>query len=111
MRNFYVRTHVNFLRVNKVETMHARSRAKVKVEPRSTFTFMGGLSYIASISFTRLNFPAFARKNYATVEINPKGHLFRVSGETILKHPRSSKFVCVKSSLQFTCKFIGTICA
>ena len=106
-----MRTHVNFLRVNKVETMHARSRAKVKVEPRSTFTFMGGLSYIASISFTRLNFPAFARKNYATVEINPKGHLFRVSGETILKHPRSSKFVCVKSSLQFTCKFIGTICA
>ena len=100
-----------FTRVNKIETMHVRSRANVKVEPRSTFTFMGGLSYIASISFTRLNFPAFARKNYAIVEINPKGRLLRVSGKTFLKHPRSSKFVCVKSSLQFTCKFISTICA
>ena len=110
MRNFYVRTHVNFTRVNKIETMHVRSRVNVKVEPRSTFTFMGGLSYIAFISFTRLDFPAFARKNYATVEINPKGHLLRVSGKTFLKHPRSSKFVCVKSTLQFTCKFISTIC-
>ena len=106
-----MRTHVNFTRVNKIETMHVRLLVNVKVEPRSTFTFMGGLSYIASISFMRLNFPAFARKNYATVKINPKGHLLRVSGKTFLKHPRSSKFVCVKCSLQFTCKFISTISA
>ena len=31
-RNFYVRTLVN-----KIETMHGRSRVNVKVEPRSTF--------------------------------------------------------------------------
>ena len=31
-----------------------RSRVKVKVEPRSTFTFARGLSYIASNSFTRV---------------------------------------------------------
>ena len=89
--------------------MHVRSRVNVKVEPRSTFTFMGGLSYIASISFTRVNFPCVCTEKLR--EINPKGHFLRVSGKTFLKHPRSSKFVCVKSSLQFTCKFISTICA
>ena len=29
--------HVNLTRVNKIETMYGRSRANVKVEPRSTF--------------------------------------------------------------------------
>ena len=36
--------------------MYGRSRAYVKVERRSTFTFTGGLSYIVSISFTLVNF-------------------------------------------------------
>ena len=45
-------TPVNFTGVNKIETMFERSRANVKVEPRSTFAFTRGLSYIASISFT-----------------------------------------------------------
>ena len=49
-----MRTHVNFTRVNKMETMYGQSRVYVKVEPRSTFTLTRGLSYIASISFTRL---------------------------------------------------------
>ena len=71
-RNFYVLTHVIFTRVNKIGTMYGRSRVNVKVEPRSTFTFPRRLSYIASISFTRLLLRAFVRKNYATVEINPK---------------------------------------
>ena len=53
-RNFSVRTDVNFTRVNKMDTMYGRSRVYVKVEPRSTFTLTRGLSYIASISFTRL---------------------------------------------------------
>ena len=36
-RNSYVRTHVNFIkRVNKIEVMYGRSRALVKVEPRSS---------------------------------------------------------------------------
>ena len=50
-----MRTHVNFTRLNYIETMSGRSRVNVKVEPRSTFTFARGLSYIASISFTRVN--------------------------------------------------------
>ena len=52
-RNFYVLTQVNFTRVNKIETMYGRSRVNVRVEPLPTFTFPRGLSYIASISFTR----------------------------------------------------------
>ena len=36
--------------------MYERSRVNVKVEPRSTFTFTRGLSYIASILFTRVKF-------------------------------------------------------
>ena len=42
--NFYVRTQINFTRVN------------VKVEPRSTFTFTHDLPYIASILFTQVKF-------------------------------------------------------
>ena len=34
----------------------SRVRCKLKVEPRSTFTFTRDLSYIASILFTHLNF-------------------------------------------------------
>ena len=30
--NFYLRTHVNFTHVNKVETMYGRSRVNAKVE-------------------------------------------------------------------------------
>ena len=60
-RNFYVRSHVNFMRLNIIETMYRRSRVNVKVEPRSTFTFTRGLSYIASISFTRVNFTCVNR--------------------------------------------------
>ena len=44
--------HVRFTRVNKIEAMYRRSWVNVKVEPRSTFTFTRGVSYIASISFT-----------------------------------------------------------
>ena len=51
-----MRTHVNFTLVNEIETIYGRSRINVKVEPRSTFTFTRGLSYIAFISFTRVNF-------------------------------------------------------
>ena len=49
-------TLVNFTRVNNIETMSGRSRVNVKIEPLSTFTFARGPSYIASISFTRVNF-------------------------------------------------------
>ena len=46
--------------------MYGRSCVNVKVEPRLTFTCTRGLSYNA-LFYLR----AFARKKYATVEINP----------------------------------------
>ena len=67
-RNFYVRTHVNFTRVNKIETMYGRPHVNVNVEPCSTFTITLGLSYIASISFTRVR-----KEKLRAVEINPYG--------------------------------------
>ena len=48
-------TYVNFTRVNKIEAMYGRSHVNVKVETRSTFT-PRGLSHVASVSFTRVNF-------------------------------------------------------
>jgi len=45
-----------FMCVSEIETMYGRSRVNIKVEPRSTFAFTRGLSYIASISFTHVNF-------------------------------------------------------
>ena len=52
-------------RVNKTETMYGRSPVNVKVEPRSTLTFTWGISYIASISFTRVNFTCIRTEKYA----------------------------------------------
>ena len=49
--NFYVRTLVN-----EIESMYERSRAKVKVEQGSNFTFTRDLPYIASILSTHLKF-------------------------------------------------------
>ena len=50
-RNFYVRTRLNFTRINEIEKMYGRSRVKVKVEPRSTFTFTRGLSYTLPLCY------------------------------------------------------------
>ena len=52
-RNFSVHTNGKFIRVNIIETRYGRPGVNVKVEPRSTFTFTGAYSYIASFSFTR----------------------------------------------------------
>ena len=62
----YVRTHVNFTRVNTIETMYGRLRVNVKVEPSSTFTFVRGLSYMASFSFTRVRTEKNTRQWKAT---------------------------------------------
>ena len=48
--------------------MYGRSRVPEEVEPRSTFT--RGLSYIASVLFTRVDLRAYARKSYETVDIH-----------------------------------------
>ena len=71
LRNFSVRTHVNFTRVNIIEAMYKRPRVNGKVERGSTFTFTLDLPYMPCILFTRLKFSAYARKNYATGEIHP----------------------------------------
>ena len=55
-RNFYVSTHVNFTRVNKIEAMYRRSRVNIKVGPRSTCVYARPYIYIASILFTRVKF-------------------------------------------------------
>ena len=51
-----MRTLVNFRQVSKIEAMYERPRVNVRVERGSTFTLMRGLSYIASIFFTRVKF-------------------------------------------------------
>ena len=70
---FHVGTHGNFTRVNKIETMYGRSHVNVKDESHPTFTFTRGLSYIASISFTRVNFTCVRTEKYATVDTDPYG--------------------------------------
>ena len=70
-RNFYVRVHVIFTRVNEIEPMCGRSRAKIKVGPRSTLR--NALPFIYHLYFID------ARKNYATVEIHFKSRSHHVS--------------------------------
>ena len=53
-RNFYLSTHVNFTRVNKIEAMYRRSRVNVKIGPRSACVYARPFIYIASILFTRV---------------------------------------------------------
>ena len=73
LRNFTVRAHVNFTRVNIIEVMCKRPRLNGKVDRGSTFTFTRDLPYMSCIIFTRVKFSAYAWKNYATVEIHPYG--------------------------------------
>ena len=54
--------------------MYEKPRENVKVEPRSTFTFTRGFSYINSILIyartVSWSLRPYPRKNYATVEIH-----------------------------------------
>ena len=56
-------------RVNEIEAVYERPCVNVKVERDSTFTFTRDPPCIVSILFTHVR--TYARKNYATVEINP----------------------------------------
>ena len=67
----YVRTHVNFTRVNTIETMYGRLRVNVKVEPVLNFhvcarPFIHGLFFI----YARKFYVRSHGKKYATVESN-----------------------------------------
>ena len=61
--------------VNKIETLYGRSRKYVKIEPRSTFTFTRGLSYIAYISFTHVNFTYFLTEKLRNSGNQPQGYV------------------------------------
>ena len=65
--DFHCRVLIFYLRrrVNRTETVYGKSRVNVKVELRSTFTFTEGLSCIASISFTHVNFTCVRTEKYA----------------------------------------------
>ena len=65
-RIFSVRTDVNLTRVNKIETLYGMSGVYVKVEPR--VAFHTPLFHLRTSILRAL----IARKNYATVEINPQ---------------------------------------
>ena len=65
-RNFSVRTDVNLTRVNKIEKLYGMSGVYVKVELRVAFHTLPLFHLRTSILRTLI-----ARKNYATVEINP----------------------------------------
>ena len=69
--DFYCR--VIFTCLNNRGNVWTDTRKRESWASVNSVTFARGLSYIASISFTHVKISrAFARKNYATVEINPK---------------------------------------
>ena len=71
----YGRTYADVIRtkISRIDSLpnYLSYRAPLKVEPRSTFTFTRGLSYIASISFTGEFYLRSHGKITLTVEINP----------------------------------------
>ena len=55
-----------------MEAMYERLRINLKVERGLTFTNTRDPPYIVSIYLRTEDLRVYARKNYATVEINPK---------------------------------------
>ena len=70
-RNFHVRTHVNFTRLNKIEAMYGKSGVNVKVEPCSTSRLSSALFILPLFYLHDKNLGALTcvAKN-ASVEIN-----------------------------------------
>ena len=66
-----MRRHGKLTRVNKLEAMYERPRVNVKVERGSTFAFTFGLSYIASILFTRVKLKSFRMEKLRDSGIQP----------------------------------------
>ena len=74
VRNFYMRTSIEFMWVNKIEPMYERSGINVKVERVSFLTFTRDLlKRIAPISFTHVKFTCVAQLK----------SVLRVKGENI----------------------------
>ena len=77
------------MRVNKIKRVYRRSRVYVKVEPP-------GLSYIASISFTQVNFVCDRMVKFRDIVNPPRGSNTRLLAHlfTWLTSGLSRRFVC-----------------
>ena len=70
---FYVRTQVNFTRVNNIEPMYGRSRVNVKFELRSTLFKRGCVTAVQFILFNFVNYsPSIAMELKVSKEITGK---------------------------------------
>ena len=70
---FYVRTQVNFTRVNNIEPMYGRSRVNVKFELRSTLFKRGCVTAVQFILFNFANYsPSVAMELKLSKEITCK---------------------------------------
>ena len=58
-----VYTHVNFIRVNRIEARHKLLNLNVKLSEGSVFTFTCDPSYFASILFANVNFTHLKLRN------------------------------------------------
>ena len=58
-RNFYVRTQVNFTRVNKMEAMYAWSRVTLKLKVRVVQLVLSQWKYAFSLRATLHTFPLY----------------------------------------------------
>ena len=64
-RNIYLRTHANFMRVNKIEVMYRK--------PHITYVYARpSMHHLCFVYARRIILRAYARKKYATVEIHQK---------------------------------------
>ena len=65
-------THINFTRVNKLETMYRSSHANVKLNIAQLSRIRVAFHTLPLFYLCAEILRAFPRKNYAKVEINPK---------------------------------------
>ena len=110
-----------------MEATYKRLRINLKVERGLTFTNTHDLPYIVSIYLRAEDLRVYARKNYATVEINPKGREKEewVGGRTLrytlfMSHtikPNSNRYILTSKSYEkvtdrdskFICCCVGCV--
>ena len=80
------------MRVNKIKRVYRRSRVYVKVEPP-------GLSYIASISFTQVNFMCDRTVKFRDSGNPPKDSALSVSFYVVDKWPLTQFFFVTSGPL------------
>ena len=90
-RNFYVHMHVNFTRVNKIETRFDVFHLNVKLS-KVQLLLVRAIFHALPLLFANLNFK-HVRQNYVTEEINPYGEI--LTGDMALKrwHNKANEMV------------------